>query len=334
VHAKDTVTQQQLSASAAPLVHWTSNYQPTRQCPSFATIWSADRPAEKGPFSFEVDLLLKLWSEGGLGRQPGPQPYQLPAGDTLTRIEAVNLPAQDHAAFFTWVEQKEGQRDTGQSCFNPQYPKGDARGEKAAVLARLKGRFLPRDGLKKQNFLLALHGCSHANADSICKHGFAVVPHRDKPWFGKGLYCTTCAAVPILHLPCTSALLDVLVCGRRYAEYACRYATGEWTNARNSPNAKGEHVVIAAYAAPGMVYPVSRTPDYARPGQLATVSKLKDKALTNQFNSHYAFVSRAHNYQCMDGVRSGVEPDYDELVCESAQQALPAYRLYFRARRS
>ena len=92
--------------------------------------------------------------------------------------------------------------------------------------------------------------------------------------------------------------------------------------------------MIAAYVAPGMAYPVSRTPDYAKPKQLRTDSKLRDQALTNQFNSHYAFVSRAHNYQCMDGVRSGVEPDYDELVCESAQQALPAYRLYFRARRS
>ena len=61
-----------------------------------------------------------------------------------------------------------------------------------------------------------------------------------------------------------------------------------------------------------------------------TYSKLRDKALVNQFNSHYVFVSQ-DNYQCMDGVRNGVEPDYDELVCESAQQALPAYRLYFRA---
>ena len=136
-----------------------------------------------------------------------------------------------------------------------------------------------------------------------------------------------------LHLPHTSALLDVLVCRHRYAEYACRYATGEWASAgvRNPLNAKGEHVVIAAHVAPGMVYPVSRKPDYARPKELASYSKLRDKALTNQFNSHYAFVSRAHNYQCMDGVRNGVEPDYDELVCESAQQAVPAYRFYFRA---
>ena len=134
-----------------------------------------------------------------------------------------------------------------------------------------------------------------------------------------------------LHLPHTSALLDVLVCRHRYAEYACRYATGQWASARNPPNAKGEHVMIAAYIAPGMVYPVSRKPDYARPSLLGTDSKLRDKALVNQFNSHYAFVSRRDNFQCMDGVRNGVEPDYDELVCESSQQALPAYRLYFRA---
>ena len=121
-----------------------------------------------------------------------------------------------------------------------------------------------------------------------------------------------------------------MVCGRRYAQYACDYATGRFASARNPPNAKGEHVVIAAYVAPGMVYPVSRRPDYARPRDMDTDSKLRDKALVNQFNSHYVFVSQ-DNYQCMDGVRNGVEPDYDELVCESAQQALPAYRLYFRA---
>ena len=192
VHAKDPATQQLLSASVAPLVRWTSSYQPARQCPSFATIWSADRPAEMGPFSLEVNRLLKLWSKGGLGRRP--------TGDTLTRIEAVSLSAQDRQAFFTWVEQKEGQRDTGQPCFNPRYPNGDATGEKAAVLERLKGRFLTLDCVQKQNVLLAFHGCSHENADSICKHGFAVVPYRDKPWFGKGLYCTTCAAARMVAL--------------------------------------------------------------------------------------------------------------------------------------
>ena len=145
-----------------------------------------------GPFSFEVNLLQQLWSEGGLGRRP--------TGDTLTRIEAVSLPKQDREEFFTSVQKKETQRNNGQPCFNPQYPDGDATGEKAAVLERLKRRFLPNDCLQKQNFLLAFHGCSHENADSICSHGFAVVPYRDRPWFGKGLYCTTCAAARMIAL--------------------------------------------------------------------------------------------------------------------------------------
>jgi len=82
-----------------------------------------------------------------------------------------------------------------------------------------------------------------------------------------------------------------------------------------------------------MVYPVSRTPDYARPTNLNgnNYSKLRNQALQPQFNSHYAFVSASHNYQCMDGVRDGVVMDYDELVCEKGEQLLPAYRLYFRA---
>ena len=71
--------------------------------------------------------------------------------------------------------------------------------------------------------------------------------------------------------------------------------------------------------------------DYARPSDLTSSSKLKDRALQPQFNSHYAFVSAAHNYECMDGARDGTVMDYDELVCETPQQALPAYRLYFRA---
>ena len=80
-----------------------------------------------------------------------------------------------------------------------------------------------------------------------------------------------------------------------------------------------------------MAYPVSRTPDYPKPRNMKSDSSLRDGALVNQFNSHYAFVSAKHNYQCMDGVRNGLAPDFDELVLESPVQALPAYRLYFRA---
>jgi len=86
---------------------------------------------------------------------------------------------------------------------------------------------------------------------------------------------------------------------------------------------------VAAFVAPGMVYPVSRNPDYSKPKNLTSNSKLKGAALQPQFNAHYAFVSAKHNYQCMDGARSNVEMDYDELVVADTTHALPAYRLYF-----
>ena len=252
----------------------------------------------------------QLWAEGGRGRSQGADRNTLPMGFVLTRIEAIDVPASDRQAFYNDIEQMETRRDAGAAPgpFHPTYPRGDRTGEKAAVLAQLRARFLPRDRLHNQNIMLTLHGCSHDVADSVCKTGFAVVPFRDRPWFGRGLYTTT------------------------YAEYACRYATGEFKAQRNPPNTAGEHVLIAAFVSPGMVYPVSRTPDYARPANMSgsNYSRLRDQALQPQFNSHYAFVSAAHNFQCMDGARNGVVMDYDELVCDSAL-VLPAYRLYFRA---
>ena len=84
---------------------------------------------------------------------------------------------------------------------------------------------------------------------------------------------------------------------RRYAEYACRYATGELKSAPNPANSNGEHVIVAAFAAPGMIYPVSRRPDYAKPAMTHNqrpnnrASKFRGTPLVNQFQSHYACVS-------------------------------------------
>ena len=84
--------------------------------------------------------------------------------------------------------------------------------------------------------------------------------------------------------------------------------------------------------------PLSRAVDYS-PGvnvHGSTYSNFYEpppsapKSIQPPFDSHFVAVQRGE-YQCVDGLRRGVEPDYDELVCESAQQALPAYRLYFRA---
>ena len=52
------------------------------------------------------------------------------------------------------------------------------------------------------------------------------------------------------------------------------------------------------------------------------------QALKPPFDAHYVAVQRGE-YQCVDGVRNGLVPDYDELIVKEAQQALPAFRLYF-----
>ena len=315
-HAKDSSepghSKARLSVAAGPLTHYNRAYQSAHElCYTAVEIWSAERHVTS-PFDAEVEMLRKLWADGGRGRREPDAPDTLPMGYTLSRIEAVDVPSSARQTFYNLVEIMETRRDTGVAPgpFNPAYPSGDRNGEKAAVLAQLfkSGAtwFVPRDKLRKQNILLVLHGCSKETADRVCKEGFANITYRDKPWFGHGLYTTT------------------------YAEYACHYATGEFKSNYNQPNDAGEYVLLAAFAAPGMVYPVSRATDYSRPSVLTSSSKLRDRALQPQFNSHYAFVSAQNNYQCMDGARKGVQMDYDELVCRDTAQLLPAYRLFFR----
>jgi hypothetical protein len=122
-----------------------------------------------------------------------------------------------------------------------------------------------------------------------------------------------------------------------HAEYACNYANGSIDGAPSPPNAQGEHVVVCSWVAPGLCYPLSRSVDYA-PGvrhggehysSFYVPPPAAPSALKPPFDSHYVCVDRG-SYQCADGVRTGALPDYDELVLKEAQQALPAYLLYFR----
>ena len=61
---------------------------------------------------------------------------------------------------------------------------------------------------------------------------------------------------------------------------------------------------------------------YSRAGEPA-------KSLRAPFDSHYVCIGR-DGYQCVDGLRGGRTPDYDELVLNEGSQLLPAYRLFFR----
>lgn len=189
----------------------------------------------------------------------------------------------------------------------------DPNGEKRAVIARLKQHFANLPGLQRGNALLVFHGCSHDASDNICRAGFAAISVVDSGFFGRGMYTTT------------------------FAQYAAEYATGALSGQANLPNADGEYVVLVAWAAPGLAYPVTRGHagadcDYS-PGsnesRFFSERGEPAKSLRAPFDSHYVCISR-DTYQCKDGMRlDGAEPDYDELVLGDAAQLLPCYRLYF-----
>ena len=61
---------------------------------------------------------------------------------------------------------------------------------------------------------------------------------------------------------------------------------------------------------------------YTPPGRPAT-------SLANNHQSHYVAIDAEHK-QCSDGLRRGARADYDELVCQSTAQLLPAYKLFVR----
>ena len=129
-------------------------------------------------------------------------------------------------------------------------------------------------------------------------------------YFGKGIYVST------------------------HAEYACQYASGEYGGDRPT-NAAGEYVLVACWAALGMTYAISREVDYEAPADAESFSKYYSSpgrpatSLANNHQSHYVAIDAEHK-QCSDGLRRGARADYDELVCQSTAQLLPAYKLYVR----
>lgn len=248
-----------------------------------------------------MSMLRALWAEGGRGRQQ--HTYE------LTRVEAIIPEERQLFSFRNTIENFEAQRVSGHAAFNASF-----QDEKHAVLQKLKGRFASLPGLQRANLLLVLHGCNHAAADSICQTGFSSIATLDSGFIGRGNYVTT------------------------HAEYACKYATGVLATGFHNPanaNAQGEYIVLAAWATPGLTYPITRSGEgadyisgsefsrfYAAAGEPA-------KAIQPPYASHFMCV-RYSDYQCMDGISPGAVPNYDELVLNDSSQLLPAYRVYFR----
>jgi len=215
-----------LSAAATVLARFAL---PTEQRKGFKTALLPAATAEHA-------MLRALWDAGGPGG--GPNRY------TLRRVEVVETERQ-RKTFKSKVEDFEIRRSHASGLFSVAFSDSapavggrgvhDPIGEKRAVLARLKQRFVALPGLQRANALLVFHGCTHAAADGICQTGFASISTTDAGFFGRGIYTTT------------------------YAQYACEYATGAITGTSTSPDpATGEHVVLVAWATPGLAYPVTR----------------------------------------------------------------------------
>ena len=295
-----------LSLAALPLVRFAVPFVPASGYES-ALLWEHGHVLRS---AHEVGALLQLWREGGRGRRlvaDGDQPT-LPDGYRLTRIEAIDN-RRLRERFLDSLEYANQNRASGNPAFNPTH--ADPDGDKAAVFALLRARFFPTPALSHSDMLLALHGCDHDAADNISATGFAQINFSDNGFFGKGLYTTT------------------------HAEYACQYAAGGGTIGipARQPNAAGEYVLVASWAAPGTCYPITRYEDYTSPHDPAAFSTFyapppsNGLSLKHNYQSHYAVVNSATYQVPVPG--DGVVPDYDELVLQDKTQLLPAYRLYF-----
>ena len=251
-------------------------------------------PGTAFPYAFnaEVELLRREWREGALSG----------------RFELTRIVVEDNRMlrrrFTDGITSMEDMRAPGTNpAMLPEIEGVDAadRQVKESVLRSLIGRFLPRMGLRHENLLHVYHGASPSTLDAICENGFRQLNYRNNGYFGQGLYTTT------------------------YPEHACMYGSHGIP-----PNAEGEYVVLACLASPGRTYPITRRTDYAQPDDLSSPSRYFSPpgqpavALKNQFQSHY--VSIGGNSQCADDNVA----TYDELVLQSSEQLLPAYRLYFR----
>mmetsp|Transcript_3581 Transcript_3581/g.11103 ORF Transcript_3581/g.11103 Transcript_3581/m.11103 type:complete len:183 (+) Transcript_3581:828-1376(+) len=182
-------------------------------------------------------MLLDAWAEGARRRVRGTNPLVI-SRFQLVRIEAIDVTLKDGTRpsraelFDRRITDFDHNRSAqpNNPALHPGY--ADPDGEKAAVLKKLKGRFVHTEKLKRQNIILVFHGVDHAAAEAICNYGFEHLNYTDAGWFGTGTYATT------------------------YAEYACQYATGQHKSNANPAKSKGEHVLLACWATPGMCYPI------------------------------------------------------------------------------
>lgn len=155
---------------------------------------------------------------------------------------------------------------------------------------------------------------------NICSNGFADLAKTDPGYFGRGVYLTT------------------------HSEYASLYAASTWSGANvdikgsiNDVEPGSEFTILAAYATPGVCYPITRDTDYSTN---FCWCDLKGQGMKFGYHSHAVLVNRlrvlrALNYQAMQPISSGIsDPSraYGELVLQHTAQAFPRYVIRCRRR--
>lgn len=156
---------------------------------------------------------------------------------------------------------------------------------------------------------------------NICSNGFADLAKTDPGYFGRGVYLST------------------------HSEYAALYACSKWgwkgdNGSWQGVDIKGsindirpgeECTLLAAFATPGVCYPITRNTDYTKSFSWCD---LKGQGMKFGYHSHAVLVNRLRvlremNYQAMN-VDADAHNAYGELVVQQTGQALPRYILRCR----
>lgn len=205
------------------------------------------------------------------------------------------MPARDREALNTRIDLTGTRRDV-LPCGEVDYGSGGAQpnvdriGEKAAVLARLKARFLPHDKNRQ---------------DLVCSR--STVALTRPPTASARLGLPSSLRRPLAGPSWARVLLDHTLqicmpegvaestkrCGRTHPHrsFCCT-----WVDISGEPHGRLE----------------PPEPDAHRlAAQGATAATAAQFALCFR-------LSAEHNFECMDGARKGYDMDYDELVCEVA----------------
>jgi hypothetical protein len=155
---------------------------------------------------------------------------------------------------------------------------------------------------------------------NICSNGFADLAKTDPGYFGRGVYLST------------------------HSEYASLYAASTWSGPNadikgsiNDVEPGSEFTLLAAYATPGVCYPITRDVDYS---SNFCWCDLKGQGMKFGYHSHAVLVNRLRvlrqlNYQAMQPISSGISDPlnaYGELVLQHTAQAFPRYVLRCRRR--